>query len=253
MHSQQLRSARDLVVPYPRPRQASLLRHVSCACLLCTCAKEASDTDCKVVQMPTYKLIYFKARGTGELSRFIFAQAGVEYEDVRVDEGDWPALKPTMPFGVIPVLEVDGKQLGSSMTIARYLAETFGLAGDNALENAEIASIIDTIGDVNRELYKYWFGPEAKSEEYQKKLREEILPPKLKLFEKRSSTNESGWQFGGKLTWADFGIYLMLDLVFKIVGDDILKDYPGLTKLRASVEALPKIAEWFKKRPVTEH
>ena len=145
------------------------------------------------------------------------------------------------------------KQLGSSMSIARYLAETFGLAGENAFENAEIASIIDTAtNDLAKEIGKYWVGPEAKSEELLKKLRDEVIPSKLKLFEKRSSTNESGWQFGGKLTWADFGIYLILDLVTKTVGDDTFKDYPGLTKLRGSVAALPKIAEWIKKRPVTD-
>ena len=202
--------------------------------------------------MPTYKLTYFNSKGGAEISRFIFAQAGVEYEDVRVDHGDWPALKPTMPFGVVPVLEVDGKQLGSSMTIARYLAETYGLAGENAFENAEIASIMDTGTDLAKEIGKYWFGPEAKSEELLKKLRDEVIPSKLKLFEKRSSNNESGWQFGGKLTWADFGIYLILDWVTKTVGDDSFKDYPGLTKLRGSVAALPKIAEWIKKRPVTD-
>ena len=157
-----------------------------------------------------------------------------------------------MPFGVLPVLEVDGKKLGGSMNIARYLAETYGLAGENAFENAEIASIVDTATDMNKELSKFWFGPDAKSGAYQKKLRDEIVPSKLKLFEKRCSTNESGWQFGGKLTWADFGIYLSLDWVLKTVGEDFLKDYPGLKKLRASVEAQPKIAEWIKNRPVTE-
>ena len=203
--------------------------------------------------MPAYKLTYFKAKGTAELARFVFAQAGVKYEDVRIEEGEWPALKPTMPFEVLPVLEVDGKKLGGSMTIARYLAETYGVAGENSFENAEIASIVDTAKDVQTEVYKFWFGPEAKSEALQKKLRDEILPSKLKLFEKRSSTNESGWQFGGKLTWADFGIYLLLDWVLKTVGEDFLKDYPGLTKLRASVEAQPKIAEWIKNRPVTDY
>ena len=203
--------------------------------------------------MPAYKLTYFKVRGTAELARFVFAQAGVKYDDVRIEEGDWPALKPTMPFEVLPVMEEDGKQLGGSMNIARYLAETYGIAGKDAFENAKIANIVDTVKDLETEVYKYWFGPEAKSEALQKKLRDEILPAKLKLFEKRSLTNDNGWLFEGKLTWADFGVYLLLDLVIKTVGDDILKNYPGLTKLRASVEALPKIAEWIKNRPVTDH
>ena len=203
--------------------------------------------------MPAYKLTYFNGKGTAELARFVFAQAGVKYEDVRIKGEDWPALKPTMPFEVLPVMEEDGKQLGGSMSIARYLAETYGIAGKDAFENAKIANIVDTVKDVQTEVYKYWFGPEAKSEALQKKLRDEILPAKLKLFEKRSLTNESGWLFEGKLTWADFGVYNLLEWVLKTVGDDYLKDYPGLTKLQASVEALPKIAEWLKNRPVSDY
>ena len=187
------------------------------------------------------------------MSRLIFAQAAVEYEDVRIEEEKWKDVKPSMPFEVMPVLEVDGKRIGSSMIIGRYLGEKFGLAGENDLENAEIASIVDITSDMNRELYKYWFGPQAKSEELLKKLKEETVPAKLKLFEKRAASNDSGWQFGGKLTWADFGVYMSTDLLRMTLGDDYLKDYPGLTKLCSSIEALPKIAEWMKKRPVTQY
>jgi len=41
--------------------------------------------------MPSYKLTYFDARGRAEISRLIFAAAGVEYTDERVK--DWPAGK----------------------------------------------------------------------------------------------------------------------------------------------------------------
>jgi len=59
--------------------------------------------------MPSYKLIYFNMRGGGEVVRFIFAQTGVKYEDFRVaadTNGDqWREMKPSTPFGVLPVLE----------------------------------------------------------------------------------------------------------------------------------------------------
>ena len=40
-----------------------------------------------------YKLIYFNLRGRAELARLIFAQAGVEYDDHRIEREEWPELK----------------------------------------------------------------------------------------------------------------------------------------------------------------
>ena len=44
--------------------------------------------------MSTYKLTYFPLRARAELARFVFVQAGVKYEDVRVTFEKWPELKP---------------------------------------------------------------------------------------------------------------------------------------------------------------
>ena len=43
--------------------------------------------------MPSYKLYYFNAKGRAEISRLIFAAAGIKYEDVRVQGADWQKLK----------------------------------------------------------------------------------------------------------------------------------------------------------------
>lgn len=52
------------------------------------------------------------------------------------------------PFGHVPVLEVDGKQLSQSVTIARYLAKQFGLAGRNDWEQALADMYADNIQDM---------------------------------------------------------------------------------------------------------
>ena len=44
--------------------------------------------------MPTYKLVYFNTKGRAEISRWILAQAGVKYEDVRITKEQWAELKP---------------------------------------------------------------------------------------------------------------------------------------------------------------
>lgn len=47
----------------------------------------------RFVMSPHYKLIYFNSRGRAEHIRFIFAYAGVEYEDVRIPKEKWPEFK----------------------------------------------------------------------------------------------------------------------------------------------------------------
>lgn len=81
--------------------------------------------------MPAYKLHYFSSRGMGETIRQIFAVAKQDYEDVRYQLADFQQHKDKFPFGQLPVLEEDGKQLGQSGTIQRYLARKFGEYGLN--------------------------------------------------------------------------------------------------------------------------
>jgi len=40
-------------------------------------------------------MTYFNVRAKGEIIRWIFAVAGQEYEDVRLDDDAWAAFKPS--------------------------------------------------------------------------------------------------------------------------------------------------------------
>ena len=44
--------------------------------------------------MPRYQLIYFNFRGRAEVARLLFAEAGVEYEDTRIEREEWLEMKP---------------------------------------------------------------------------------------------------------------------------------------------------------------
>jgi glutathione S-transferase len=46
--------------------------------------------------MTKYRLIYFNGRGRAELSRLIAAAGNLDFEDVRIEFSDWPALKQSM-------------------------------------------------------------------------------------------------------------------------------------------------------------
>ncbi|XP_039607053.1 hematopoietic prostaglandin D synthase-like isoform X3 [Polypterus senegalus] len=97
--------------------------------------------------MYNYKLTYFNMRGRAELARYIFAYAGMKYEDIRVEWKDWPEIKQTIPFEKLPIMEVDGIIIPQSLAIARYLAKETGLAGATSLEEAQTDALVDCMND----------------------------------------------------------------------------------------------------------
>ena len=44
---------------------------------------------------PKVTLTYFGARARGELVRLILAYGGIDYEDIRLTQEEWPAIKPS--------------------------------------------------------------------------------------------------------------------------------------------------------------
>ncbi|KAK6045849.1 hypothetical protein COOONC_16647, partial [Cooperia oncophora] len=61
-----------------------------------------------------------------------------------------------MPFGQMPVLEVDGKKLCQSHAILRYLAREFGYAGKTAWDQAQVDAIADQYKDFFQEIRPYF-------------------------------------------------------------------------------------------------
>lgn len=53
-----------------------------------------------------------------------------------------------MPFGQVPVLEVDGKLLAQSGAICRYLALQVGLAGKSEWDQAQVDMYADAVRDL---------------------------------------------------------------------------------------------------------
>ncbi|XP_057368614.1 glutathione S-transferase 1-like [Daphnia carinata] len=203
--------------------------------------------------MPVYKLHYFNLRGRAELARLIMSQAGVEFEDVRFERTEWPALKATMPFGQVPVLEVDGQMLAQSNTISRYLARKHGLAGKDEWEQGLADMYADNIGDLMTGMRPAFLEKDAeKQKELYEKFMTETIATHVAIVEKQLEKNGTGHLVGKELTWADLAYYGFFSFLVEKFGEDFLKDASHLKSLIALVEELPNIKKWVESRPKTE-
>ncbi|VDL65977.1 unnamed protein product [Nippostrongylus brasiliensis] len=127
--------------------------------------------------MVKYKLTYFNGRGLAEAARQLFILADQEYEDVRLTREEFAALKPNLPFGQVPILEIDGHEIAQSKTICRYLANIFGFAGKDAVESAIIDSLADQWTDFDYETRPWLFITLGYTDGDAEKLKKEILLP----------------------------------------------------------------------------
>src|SRR6195256_630287 len=78
--------------------------------------------------MTRYKLTYFDAAASrGEECRLALHLSGLPFEDERLSGDQWAARKERTPFGALPVLTVDGRQLAQSNAILRFIGSQHGL------------------------------------------------------------------------------------------------------------------------------
>ena len=90
------------------------------------------------------QLLYFDLPGLGEPIRFLLAHLGVPFEDRRFKaREEFLALKPTLKFGQVPCLKLDGEELFQSSAILRALAQKFDVSGTLYPADACLASQVD--------------------------------------------------------------------------------------------------------------
>src|SRR5690349_8472209 len=97
---------------------------------------------CAAMSKP--KLVYFDAPvSRGEECRLALHVAGVDFQDVRIKREEWAALKPTTPFGGLPVFEVAGHApLAQSNAILVLIGRAHGLHPKDNFEAARHEAIL---------------------------------------------------------------------------------------------------------------
>lgn len=204
------------------------------------------------LKMSTYKLTYFNIMGLGETIRFMLSYLGKDFEDSRIlDYKKWQTeIKPKMPFGKLPLFELDGERLHQTAAICRYLAIEAKLRGENSWEDLQIDIIMDTFSDFRHAVWSYFYNrDESNKERLKKPLFESTVPLYLGKFDK--IIEENGYLANGKLSWADIYFVAVLGYFSFMLKMDICEEYPNIRSLRDKIHEISSIKEWVDKRPVT--
>lgn len=193
-------------------------------------------------QKAKVKVTYFNIAGLGEPIRLSLALGGKSFEDYRFAErAEFMALKPSLKFGQVPCMHVDGQEVFQSAAILRYIGKVFtpSLYPADPVIAAEVDGLVDQLKDamVGRSVFKYrerfGFPLDVLSDQHaaaaEANWTMEVLPRHLSYFEAALSKSSTQWLAGTSEP-------TMADVMFATTFVDAAKDYGR--KLPSSLEAL---------------
>jgi prostaglandin-H2 D-isomerase / glutathione transferase len=206
--------------------------------------------------MVDYELVYFNGMGRAELTRLIFAAAGVKYKDTRISKSDWESYKPQSPTGSLPYLVYKNIKIPTSTAIARFAARQFDLAGTDIIEETKCDAVIETLAeivdsyvlDVMKTSHEDTNKKEAAASEWLSKTGFEKTVELEKLV---AAYGSNGYSVGNSLTWADLYIFHLVTTLL-LQNPKILKACPLISDITSNVHSNERIKNWLSLRPETD-
>lgn len=94
------------------------------------------------------ELIYFDFAGRAEPIRIMLHAAGIDFIDTRIDGKDWPAIKPTMPLGFVPVLKIGDQEYTQSVALMRFAAKKSGCYPSDDIQALVVDEVMDSVNEL---------------------------------------------------------------------------------------------------------
>jgi glutathione S-transferase len=201
------------------------------------------------------KLTYFDSpTSRGEECRLALFVAGVDFEDNRFQRASWAALKPTTPFGAVPVLEMEGKPpVSQANAILGYVGRRFGLLPADEWEAFRLESLVEATEELRMKISATFGITDAV--ELQRR-RAELVEGPIRQFGAAMERQVTGpFASGAAISIADIKLFVVVGWLNKGVLDhipaNVLAPFPKLQAVFANVAAHPKVVEWYARPPRT--
>jgi glutathione S-transferase len=203
------------------------------------------------------KLTYFDMPASrGEECRLALHVAGVDFEDNRIGREAWPALKPTTPFGSLPVFELEGQPpIAQSNAILTLIGRRHGLH-PSAVEDAALAArheaLMCHVEDLRAHLNPILH---IRAPAEKKQAREALVSgylPSWGGFTERQLPTDGPFVAGSKLHVVDIKLYIAVRWFASgsvdHVPPTIFAAFPKLTRVYEAVRDDARIQAWYAKR-----
>jgi glutathione S-transferase len=198
------------------------------------------------------KLTYFDApMSRGEECRLALHIAGVDFEDHRVKREEWLSLKPTTPFGSLPVLEMAGHPpLAQSNAILVLVGRLHGLHPKDDFEAARHEATMQHVEDLRANVSPTM---RMKDEDEKKRAREQLTSAYLPTWAANAEKQIGDGPFfgGGALQVVDLKIFMAMRWLQSGVLDHIpatvLDAFPKLNRVCAAVRDHAGVKGWYAK------
>ena len=201
--------------------------------------------------VPEIRLHYFDFHGgRGEAARLVMYYGNVPFDDRRIKVADWPNFKNDMPFGALPVLELDGEFVSQSNSINRYLGKLVDLYPGEPLQALYCDEVMDAVEDVVTKVVATFF----LTDEDKKTARQKLCDNEIKLYLTRLNTvleKRGGRYFSGaQLSVADLKVFLWVKSLKSGVLDHIPTDFvdehaPCLVQQFEAISSLPFVKNYY--------
>ena len=200
--------------------------------------------------MTNLKVTYFDFAGSrGEEVRLALCIAGQDFDDNRINSDGFAALKPDLPFGSLPVFEMQGHgTFAQSNAILRLIGRLHGLHPEDLYEAARHDALLEVAEELRQKIAAtFTISDPAQKKAAREKLSADYIPQWGRCVDRW--IGDGPFVAGAQPSVADIKIYMVDKWISSGGLDDIPADLlaPNL-KLKAlakGVASLPAVMAWY--------
>ena len=204
--------------------------------------------------MSKIKLTYFDfSGGRGEAVRIALHAAGIKFEDERLSSEQFGARREKLPFGSLPVMEVDGVTVTQSNAMLAYAGKRANLYPKDDLQAMYCDEVMGVVEDLS-----HYIGPTIRmSGDELKKAREALVAGRMTVALKGMSglLKRGGGKYfvNNRLSVADIKVYFQTRWLTSGALDHVPKDLvqklaPNLVEHQARIEKESVLTAYYASR-----